>query len=104
MSPPRQRRARVTGLSSSPHDAAAARSVPAEEVTMETLIERCAGLDVHQGTVVAAIRVLGANRKAHTRTKTFSTMPDELRALRSWLQDEGVTHATMEGTGVYWIP
>lgn len=71
---------------------------------MEQQIERCAGLDVHQGTVVACIRIAATGRKTRSETRTFETLPAGLRALRAWLQEQGATHAVMEGTGVYWIP
>jgi transposase len=71
---------------------------------MEQQIERCAGLDVHQGTVVACVRIAASGRKTQSETRTFETLPAGLRALRAWLQEQGATHAVMEGTGVYWIP
>ena len=71
---------------------------------MEQQIERCAGLDVHQGTVVACIRIAATGRKTRSETRTFETLPAGLRALRAWLQEQGATYAVMEGTGVYWIP
>ncbi len=70
---------------------------------MELLITRCAGLDVHQATVVATARVPddGGRRSV---TETFGTMTADLLALREWLQAYGVTHVAMESTGVYWKP
>jgi transposase len=70
---------------------------------MDALIERCAGLDVHQATVVATIRVPGA-RGRHVETRTFGTMTPDVLALRDWLHAHGVTHVAMESTGVYWRP
>ena len=70
---------------------------------MDVLIDRCAGLDVHQATVVATARVPGpAGRESHT--VTFGTMAADLLALREWLQAYGVTHVALESTGVYWKP
>jgi transposase len=71
---------------------------------MELLITRCAGLDVHQATVVATVRVPedGGGRKSVT--ETFGTMTPDLLALREWLQAYGVTHVALESTGVYWKP
>jgi len=70
---------------------------------MDVLIDRCAGLDVHQATVVATVRVPGpAGRESHT--VTFGTMAADLLALREWLQAYGVTHVALESTGVYWKP
>lgn len=70
---------------------------------MNVLIERCAGLDVHQATVVATVRSPGPGGR-ETRTETFGTMAADLVALREWLQAYGVTHVALESTGVYWKP
>jgi transposase len=71
---------------------------------MELLIARCAGLDVHQATVVATVRVPDEHGGRQTVTETFGTMTADLLALRDWLQAYGVTHVAMESTGVYWKP
>jgi transposase len=71
---------------------------------MELLLERCAGLDVHQATVVATVRVPGEERRRRVVTETFGTMTPDLLALRDWLQAYGVTHVALESTGVYWKP
>lgn len=70
---------------------------------MDVQIERCAGLDVHQATVVATVRYPGDAGRAST-TATFGTMAADLLALREWLQAYGVTHVALESTGVYWKP
>jgi transposase len=70
---------------------------------MDVLIDRCAGIDVHQATVVVTVRVPGpGGRESHTAT--FATMAADLAALREWLQAYGVTHVALESTGVYWKP
>jgi len=71
---------------------------------MDVLIPRCAGLDVHKKTVVACLRRVGPDGVAVEETRTFSTMTDDLLVLADWLTAEGVTHAAMESTGVYWKP
>jgi transposase len=71
---------------------------------METLIERAAGLDVHQATVVASVVIEETGRKPKKETRTFSTVRSGLKELRGWLESHGITHVAMEGTGVYWIP
>lgn len=70
---------------------------------MDVLIERCAGLDVHQATVVATVRYPEGRGRASV-TETFGTMAADLLALREWLQAYGVTHVALESTGVYWKP
>ena len=71
---------------------------------MDALIERCAGLDIHQATIVATVRVPDGAGGRRVETHTFGTMTVELLALREWLQAYGVTHVAMESTGVYWKP
>jgi transposase len=71
---------------------------------MDTLIERCAGIDVHQRTMVVTVRVPAAGGGRAVHTQTFGTMTADLLVLREWLQVQGVTHVAMESTGVYWRP
>jgi transposase len=71
---------------------------------METMIERCAGIDVHQRTMVVTVRVPAPTGGRRIETQTFGTMTAELLVLREWLQAYGVTHVAMESTGVYWRP
>ena len=71
---------------------------------MDVVITRCAGLDVHQATVVATVRVPDDQGGRRSVTETFGTMTADLLALRDWLQAYGVTHVALESTGVYWKP
>jgi transposase len=71
---------------------------------MELLNARCAGLDVHQATVVATVRVPADHGGRQSVTETFGTMTADLLALRDWLRAYGVTHVALESTGVYWKP
>ena len=71
---------------------------------MEAVVERCAGLDVHQGTVVVCVLLGAAGRKPRKEVRTFATVTADLVALRDWLKALGVTHVGMESTGVYWKP
>lgn len=71
---------------------------------MEVVITRCAGLDVHQATVVATVRVPTDDGGRRILTETFGTMTPDLMALREWLQAFGVTHVALASTGVYWKP
>jgi transposase len=70
---------------------------------MEVLHQRCAGLDVHKKTVVAAVR-LATENKLISEVRTFATTTAGLLALSDWLAENGCTHAAMEATGVYWRP
>jgi transposase len=71
---------------------------------MDRLIERCAGIDVHQQTMVATVRVPAASGERAVITQTFGTMTADLLVLREWRQAHAVTHVAMESTGVYWRP
>src|SRR3954467_9620640 len=71
---------------------------------MEAIIERCAGLDVPQATVVACVLIGEAGRKPRKEIRTFSTMTRDLEGLRDWLTELGVTRVGMENNGVYWKP
>ena len=71
---------------------------------MDVVITRCAGLDVHQATVVATVRVPDDQGGRRVVTDTFGTMTADLLALRDWLHAYGVTHVALESTGVYWKP
>ena len=70
---------------------------------MEVLYPRCAGLDVHKDTVVAAVRIAAGGAPA-TEVRTFDTTTPGLLALSAWLAEHGCTHVAMEATGVYWKP
>src|SRR3954464_1669827 len=74
---------------------------------MDALVERCAGLDVHQASVVCCILISVPGRRPQKLLRRFGTTTRELReleALRAWLVEHGVTHVGMESTGVYWKP
>src|SRR3954470_2678372 len=74
-----------------------------EEGAMEVLYPRCAGLDVHKATVVAAVRLV-AGGKVVREVRTFATTTAGLLELAEWLAESGCTHVVMEATGVYWRP
>lgn len=71
---------------------------------MNPVVERGAGLDVHQATVVATVRIPDGPTDRKVITETFATTTVALLTLRDWLQAHGVTHVAMESTGVYWKP
>ena len=68
---------------------------------MEVLYSRCAGLDVHKDSVVAAIRCVSP--PVHHEVRSFATTTQGLLALAEWLTSHRCTQA-MEATGVYWKP
>jgi len=50
---------------------------------MEAFIERAAGLDVHQSSVVACVMVGAPGRRSSRETRRFGTMRQDLAALRA---------------------
>jgi len=71
---------------------------------MEQVYARVCGLDVHKATIAACVRVPDPVGRRVQQGRTFGTTTADLLALRDWLESEGVTHAAMESTGVYWKP
>src|SRR5438445_5345751 len=69
---------------------------------MDVLHPRCAGLDVHKDSVVAAVR--GVSTPTHHEVRSFPTTTAGLFALAEWLTSHCCTHVAMEATGVYWKP
>src|SRR3954452_2912009 len=71
---------------------------------MDVFLERCAGLDVHQASIVCCVLIGAPGRKPQKLLRSFGTTTRDLEALRAWLAEHGVTHVGMESTGVYWKP
>lgn len=71
---------------------------------METIVERCCGLDVHQAVAVACVLIGEPGKRPRKQVRSFRALSAELAQLRAWLTDEGVTHVAMEATGIYWVP
>src|ERR1700692_3993353 len=71
---------------------------------MEAIVECCAGLDVHQATVVACLNSGLANQRSRKEVRTFGTTRDDLQTMRDWLLAAGCTLVAMESTGIYWRP
>lgn len=71
---------------------------------MDVIIDRVAGLDVHQKSVTAAVRTPGKGRSRAQEIREFRTYTGDLVALRDWLAANGVNLVVMEATGVYWKP
>jgi Transposase len=71
---------------------------------MDVFLERCAGLDVHQASVVCCVLIGAPGRTPQKLLRNFGTTTRDLKALRAWLAEHGVTHVGMESTGVYWKP
>ena len=68
---------------------------------METLVERCAGLDVHKDSVTARVRVPNGHGGRQVETHRFTTTTAGLGLLAEWLASYRVTRVGMESTGCY---
>ena len=56
---------------------------------MEPLLERCAGLDVHQASVVCCVLIGAPGRRPQKLRRTFGTTMRELEALGGLCVDLG---------------
>ena len=66
---------------------------------MQTVYERCCGIDVHKKLIVACFR---NGKKSELRK--FDTLTCNIKELGKWLLDNGCQMVAMESTGVYWKP
>lgn len=66
---------------------------------MDTMYERCCGLDIHKKTIEACFR--SGKKKTHM---SFGTTSAELRKLTMWLVENDCQSVAMESTGSYWKP
>ena len=66
-------------------------------IEFEQVIEKGCGIDVHKETAVATVRGKGIK----TETRTYRTFTSSLKEMKDWLKNIGITHITMESTGVY---
>src|SRR5688500_20393244 len=71
---------------------------------MDVTITRVAGLDVHQASVVATVRMPDGAGGRTMVTATFGTMTPDLVAPRDWVQRYQVTHVALDSTGGDWKP
>lgn len=69
---------------------------------MEAMVKRCAGLDVHQETIVACVLKGELDKKPESEIRTFGTYTKDLEELHEWLLRENVEQVAMESTGVFW--
>lgn len=66
---------------------------------MQTVYERCCGIDVHKKLIVACFR---NGKKAELRK--FDTLTSSIKELGNWLLDNHCQMVAMESTGAYWKP
>lgn len=66
---------------------------------MQTVYERCCGIDVHKKLIVACFR---NGKKAELRK--CDTLTSSIKELGIWLVENGCEMVAMESTGAYWKP
>lgn len=66
---------------------------------MQTVYERCCGIDVHKKLIVACFR----NGKK-TELRKYDTLTSSIKELAIWLIENGCEMVAMESTGAYWKP
>ena len=73
-------------------------------MTIETLVERAAGLDIAKASLVACVRVPTPDGGWRVHKRKFATMSADLGSLADWLAEHRVTRVGMESTSDYWRP
>ena len=71
---------------------------------MQVVHECCAGFDVHKKSVYVCILRSEESGARKQQVRSFGTTTKDLLTMADWLKEQGVTHAAMEATGVYWRP
>jgi transposase len=71
---------------------------------METVHQRCAGIDIGKRSLTVCVITTGTRGEPAKETRTFRTLTRDLLALADWLEGRGVTAVAMEATGSYWKP
>jgi transposase len=69
------------------------------------MYERVAAIDVGKKIIAVAVRTPGDRPdKRRQQVRKYNTYYQTLVEMVAWLAAEGVTHVSMEATGVYWRP
>jgi transposase len=71
---------------------------------MDSVFDRCAGIDVHKRSVVVCRLTRDAQGARLAETQTFGTTTSELLRLADWLAEGDCTHVGLESTGEFWKP
>lgn len=71
---------------------------------MDAIRQICAGLDVHQKTIVACVLQGPLEEKPKSEIRTFGTTTRQLLELQDWLEERKCREVAMESTGVLWKP
>jgi transposase len=71
---------------------------------MELVQRRCCGIDVHKKKLMVHVLPPQGQSEAKPLEREFCTFTRNLRELRQWLKECGVSEVVMEATGQYWRP
>jgi transposase len=75
------------------------------ELRVEIVYERVAAIDVGKKIVAVAVRAPGERAgKRRQQVRKYNTYYRTLLEMVGWLVAEGVTHVSMEATGIFWKP
>jgi transposase len=69
----------------------------------EGVKRRCCGIDVHKNSVSVCILPAQGQADPKIKRRSFPTFTRDLRQLRNWLKNCGVTEIAMESTGQYCV-
>jgi len=64
---------------------------------------KVSGIDVHKRVLVVVVAD-AAQEELQYECRRFGTTTSELRQLKTWLEQQGVTEVVMESTAQYWKP
>jgi transposase len=73
-------------------------------LTVRKNIRRCCGIDVHKNSVTVCVLAPAGQPEIAVKKRKFRTFTRELKQLRGWLKNCGVSEIAMESTGQYWRP
>jgi transposase len=73
-------------------------------MTIETVVERAAGLDIAKASLVACVRIPKPDGGWQVHKRKFATMSADLGALADWLAEHRVTRVGRESTSDSWRP
>src|SRR3954453_22629436 len=73
-------------------------------MTIETVVERAAGLDIAKASLVACVRTPRPDGGWQVRKRKFATMTGDQGGLADWLARHRGTREGMGSTSDYWRP
>jgi transposase len=65
---------------------------------------RIAGIDVHKKMLAVVVSDVEIEQEYQFERRLFSSSPEQLRSLATWLLEQEVEEAVMESTAQYWKP